>query len=218
MKKTVGYFLSTAIAMMSAIALVAAFVGPATAAPPAPPNRGDGVVIAQPTDAQRAAALAKLDAAKKSDPAGFAQRMRMLQHADALNAFLFGDSRFDGHLQQEFVAASMPSDALEGLIEMTDAGVLKLDLSKNAAGRVVSKMSFVHHKVVLGGGIHTTAIKPADLSTLPQCPSAWAALYAWFAESTMLCELMGFFGPWSMLGCYAFFLVAGMVIDFNMSC
>ncbi|WP_336852493.1 hypothetical protein [Sinomonas albida] len=206
------------IAAISTLALFMASLTPASAAPPHTADQASGIAITQPTPQQREAALAKLGAAKSTDPVGFGQRMRMLQNADALNRFLFADARFDGRQQQEFVAASMPTDALQGLIEMTDAGMLKFEFVKNSNGQPAAKVSKGHPRPLIGGGLGTTSIRPAGLDSLPQCPSAWAAFWAWYANTTLVCEALGFFGPWTAAGCYLALALGGMVIDFNMSC
>ncbi|MEA5454047.1 hypothetical protein SPF06_04855 [Sinomonas sp. JGH33] len=208
-----------AISVASALALLLASVNPATAASPQREASDSGVTIVQPTEQERVAALAKLDEAKRKDPVGFAQRMKMLEHADALNRFLYGDKRFDGRQQQEFVAASIPTEALEGLIEMTDAGVLKFGLTKDSSGRPAAKITKGSSETrMIGGGLHSSSVKPAGLGSLPQCPSAWAAFWAWYANTMVVCEALGFFGPWTAAGCYLALALGGTIIDFNMSC
>lgn len=209
----------TAVVMASLLSLLIIFVGPASAATDldkSDPPTG-GTVIAQPTSEQRASAMRKLETARLSDPAGFTERMQLLTKAHELVRYLSSVPGFDPELQKEFVAASMPTKALTGLIEITNIGELKIDTVKNSAGQSIVKLTHVKTKTVqMGGGIHASAL-PMDYAW-PQCGAAWAAFWAWFSTQTLLCEALGFFGPWFAFGCYVALGLAGMVIDFNQGC
>jgi hypothetical protein len=50
------------------------------------------------------------------------ERLRIIEKSRPLTTFLASDSRFDAKLQQNFLAASMPTEVLEALVEPTDSG------------------------------------------------------------------------------------------------
>jgi hypothetical protein len=109
------------------VAIMVASVGPAGAAGAKTiATANSGVALLQPTPAQTQEALNRLGQAKSSDPIGFAQRLQIIEESKPLSAFLSSDSRFDSRLQQEFLAASMPTDVLQALVELTDSGYLSL--------------------------------------------------------------------------------------------
>jgi hypothetical protein len=69
--------------------------------------------------------LSKLD---RTTRPGFAERLRIINKSKPLTAFLSSDSRFDSGLQQNFLAASMPTDVLKALVELTDSEYLSLEV------------------------------------------------------------------------------------------
>ena len=163
-------------------------------------------------------AMKNLATAKSSDPAGFDQRMHMLDRAPELTRYLSSAPGFDLNLQKEFTAASMPTSALAGLIEITNSGELKLEAVEPFHG--AASLRLTHGSPTIktqGGGLHTVSARPLELS-LPQCGSAWAAFWSWFSSSTLICEALGFFGPWTAFGCYLVMGIGGSVIDFNRGC
>lgn len=114
------------VATITAVmAIMVASVGPAGAAGAKTiATSGSGVALLQPTPAQTQEALDRLRQAKSSDPGGFGERLLIIEKSKPLTAFLSSDSRFDSRLQQEFLAASMPTDVLKALVELTDSGYL----------------------------------------------------------------------------------------------
>lgn len=194
--------------------LVVTSMGPAGAAPARTISATDsGAVLLTPTAAQKAEAMKRLELARSANPAGFARRLQLIKDSRELPAFLSSDDRFDSRQQQEFLAASMPADALEALISLTESGYLSFEVKDGPNGTKIAKM--VKAKpAMIGGGKGSMAMKPM----FPQCPSAWAALWAWWGTNAAFCGAMGFFGPMAALGCSAAMAVAGSVIDFNRGC
>lgn len=157
--------------------------------------------------------MQRLEQAKIADPTGFAERLRIIESSKHLIEFLSSDSRFNSKLQQNFLAASMPTEILESLVELTDIGYLSLDVSEGPNNTKVAKISKAEQYMV-GGGKGSMGMQPM----YPQCPSAWAALWAWWGTNMAFCGAMGFFGPMAALGCSAAMAVAGSFIDFNKGC
>lgn len=157
--------------------------------------------------------MKRLEQARLADPAGFSKRLQLIRASKELTEYLSSDSRFDGALQQEFLAASMPTDVLESLVSLTDTGYLSLEVTEGPNHTKVAKLSKAEPTMV-GGGKGSMGMKPM----FPQCPSAWAALWAWWGTNAAFCGAMGFFGPMAALGCSAAMAIAGSVIDFNRGC
>ncbi|UVJ39668.1 hypothetical protein [Arthrobacter sp. CJ23] len=200
--------------LVAVIAVFSTSVAPASAAGPRTVSAAEtGVALLQPTEAQKAEALQRLEQSRSADPAGFAERLRIIKGSKPLTTFLASDSRFDSGLQQRFLAASMPTDVLEALVELTDTGYLTLEVKDGPNGTKVAKLSKAKPSMV-GGGKGGMSMKPM----FPQCPSAWAALWAWWGTNAAFCGAMGFFGPMAALGCSAAMAIAGSVIDFNRGC
>jgi hypothetical protein len=196
------------------VAIMVASVGPAGAAGAKTiAAASSGVALLQPTPAQMQEALNRLGQAKSSDPNGFAERLQIIEESKPLSAFLSSDSRFDSRLQQEFLAASMPTDVLMALVELTDSGYLSLEVSDGPNSSKIAKI--VKAKpIMVGGGMGSMGMQTA----FPQCPAAWAALWAWWGTNAAFCGALGFFGPMAALGCSAAMAIAGSVIDFNRGC
>lgn len=207
-------FCKVVITFLSVIGVFLASVGPANAAGPRTvAAAASGVSILQPTQAQTAEAMSRLEKAREADPSGYLKRLRLIRDSTALTAFLSSDSRFDGQLQHQFLAASMPTDVLEALIELTDIGYLKLIVDDGPNGAKIAKIAKAKSSMI-GGGEGSMSMKPM----FPQCPSAWAALWAWWGTNAAFCGAMGFFGPMAALGCSAAMAIAGSAIDFNRGC
>ncbi len=172
-----------------------------------------GVALLQPTQAQKMEAMKRLEQSRSADPTGFAKRLGIIQSSKTLTTFLASDIRFDSQLQQEFLAAMMPTDVLESLVVLTETGYLTLAVKDGPSGSKVAKI----HKskpAMMGGGLRGMSMRPM----FPQCPAAWAALWAWWGTNAAFCGAMGFFGPMAALGCSAAMAIAGSVIDFNRGC
>ncbi|YCH06208.1 hypothetical protein ACTAQJ_13890 [Arthrobacter sp. alpha11c] len=200
--------------LIAVVAVVFASVTPANAAG----NRtivgsGEGAILLEPTNAQKAEAMKRLEQARLTDPSGFAKRLELIRGSKELTQYLSSDSRFDGGLQQQFLAASMPTDVLKALVSLTDSGYLNLEVVDGQNNAKVAKLSKAEPRMI-GGGKGSTAMKPM----FPQCPSAWAALWAWWGTNAAFWGAMGFFGPMAALGCSAAMAIAGSVIDFNRGC
>lgn len=207
-------FCRFAATFAAVVAIIVASVGPAGAASAKTIAKSNsGVEILQPTQAQTDEAMTRLEQAMTADPTGFAERLRIIESSKHLTDFLSSDSRFDSKLQQNFLAASMPTEILESLVELTDTGYLSVGVSEGPANTKVAKISKAEPYMV-GGGKGSMGIQPM----YPQCPSAWAALWAWWGTNAAFCGAMGFFGPMAALGCSAAMAIAGSVIDFNKGC
>lgn len=112
----------------------------------------------------------------------------------------------------------MPTSALAGLIEITNSGELKLESTRTFYGVPSVKLTHAAPTIrMMAGGLHTVSVQPLDVS-LPRCGSAWAAFWAWFSSSTLICEALGFFGPWTATGCYLVMALGGSAMDFNRGC
>ncbi|UVJ39134.1 hypothetical protein [Arthrobacter sp. CJ23] len=200
--------------LVAVFAVVFASVAPANAAG----NRtvvgsSEGAVLLEPTPAQKSEAMKRLEQARLADPVGFAKRLHLIQGSKELTQYLSADNRFDAGLQQQFLAAAMPTDALEALVSMTDSGYLALEIKDGPGNTKVATLSKAKPSMI-GGGKGSIAMKPM----YPQCASAWAALWAWWGTNMAFCGAMGFFGPMAMIGCSAAMTIAGGVIDFNRGC
>ena len=207
-------FCKVVIALLSVLGVFLASVGPASAAGSRTvASAASGVSILQPTQAQTAEAMSRLERARETDPSGYANRLSLIKESRALTKFLSSDSRFDGQMQQQFLAASLPTDVLEALIELTDIGYLKLSVEDGPNGAKIAKITKAKTPMI-GGRKGSMSMKPM----FPQCPSAWAALWAWWGTNAAFCGAMGFFGPMAALGCSAAMAIAGSVIDFNRGC
>jgi hypothetical protein len=196
------------------VAILVASVGPAGAAGAKTiAAASSGVALLQPTAAQAEEAMWRLEQAKLADPTGFAERLRIIEKSKPLTTFLASDSRFDAKLQQNFLAASMPTEILEALVELTDSGYISLEVSDGPNNAKIAKIVKAKPTMV-GGGKGSMGMQPM----FPQCPSAWAALWAWWGTNAAFCGALGFFGPMAALGCSAAMAIAGSVIDFNRGC
>jgi hypothetical protein len=112
------------------------------------------------------------------------------------------------------VASVGPAGAASAkTVELTDIGYLSLDVSEGPNNTKVAKISKAEPYMV-GGGKGSMGMQPM----YPQCPSAGAALWAWWGTNIAFCGAMGFFGPMAALGCSAAMAVAGSFIDFNKGC
>lgn len=208
-------FCKVVITLLSVLGVFLASVGPASAAGARTiAGAESGVSILQPTQAQTAEAMSRLEKAREADPSGYAKRLRLIKDSKKLTTFLSSDSRFDGQLQQQFLAASMPTDVVEALIELTDIGYLKLSVEDGPNGAKIAKITKAKAPMI-GGAKGSMSMKPM---AFPQCPSAWAALWAWWGTNAAFCGAMGFFGPMAALGCSAAMAIAGSLIDFNRGC
>ncbi|WP_052295519.1 hypothetical protein [Paenarthrobacter aurescens] len=200
--------------IVAVLAILSASVGPANAAAARTVAAGGaGVTLLEPTQAQRKEALIRLEQARLRDPAGFSNRVELIKGSKPLTEYLSADRRFDARQQQEFLAASMPTDALEALVSLADSGYLKLEVKSGRFGTKVASISKAK-QMTIGGGFRNSSLKPM----FPQCPAAWAALWAWWGTNAAFCGAMGFFGPMAALGCSAVMAVAGSMIDVNRGC
>ena len=186
---------------------------PAHATPGAITPVRDGVALHEPTAAQWADALHRLGIQRAQDPRGFSLRLRMIEDSPQLNAHLAADKRFDVGLQRQFLAVTMPTDVLAALIDLVDSRYLELSVRENADGTTVASVKKAS-PMIGGGRLGATSVKPL----LPQCPSAWAAFWAWWSTNAAFCGAMGFFGPGAALACSFAMAVAGSVIDYNRGC
>lgn len=207
----VSWILTTIVAV---IGLVFVSVAPADASGSKTISAGgSGVVLHEPTAAQKAEAMRRLDQAQKADPEGFDERLRLIKNSKELMTYLSSDSRFDAGLQQKFLAASMPTEVLQSLVSLTETGYLTLEVKDGPNNTKVAKFSKAEPTLV-GGGKGSMAMKPM----FPQCPSAWAAMWAWWGTNAAFCGAMGFFGPGAAIACSGFMMLAGSAIDFNKGC
>lgn len=200
--------------IVAILAIFSASVGPANAAASRTVSLdGTGVTLLEPTQTQRKEALIRLEQARLQDPKGFSKRLELIKSSKPLTKYLSADRRFDARQQQEFLAASMPDEALEALVSLADSGYLKLEVKTGHFGTKVASISKAK-QMTIGGGFRNSSLKPM----FPQCPAAWAALWAWWGTNAAFCGAMGFFGPMAALGCSAVMAIAGSVIDVNRGC
>ena len=97
--------------------------------------------------------------------------------------------------------------------KVTDSGYLSLEVEAGADNARIAKIVKAG-PVMVGGGKGSMAMQPP----FPQCPSAWAVLWAWWGTNAAFCGALGFFGPMAALGCPAAMAIAGSAIDFNRGC
>lgn len=159
------------------------------------------------TEAQRQQGAAIVRSAEAADPAGFAERVELIHGSSKTLAYLKSFKGLDLDEQVSGLAAAMPTEALTGFTQLVQTGGIEFKVKALKNGWFSSEM-IVHEQ---------TLVQTRDLGSLPRCPSAWAAFWAWFAVNVTTCGAFAAF-PVAAFACAAGFAVGGAIIDFNRGC
>lgn len=148
---------------------------------------------------------------RSKDSVAFGQKVNIVKNSVATMAYIKSFEGVDADLQVEALSATMPEDALLGFTDMLDKGIIVFEVSKNSDDTFTSKMT-----------VSTSELSPGEVSArglgdLPQCASAWAAFWAWFAVNGAMCGALAPM-PVAAFACAAGYAVGGMIIDFNAGC
>ena len=160
-----------------------------------------------PTEAQKQQGRATIQAAEAADPAAFAERVNLIRASPKTLAFLKSFKGLDVNEQISGLAASMPTEPLIGFTGLVEAGAIEFKVKTIKNGWYSTEM-IVHEQPL---------VQTRDLGSLPRCPSAWAAFWAWFAVNVTTCGAFAPF-PVAAFACAAGFAVGGAIIDFNRGC
>ncbi|WP_139146598.1 hypothetical protein [Arthrobacter sp. SW1] len=160
-----------------------------------------------PTEAQRLEGMKAAQAVEAADPQGFAERVALIRASSKTMAYLKSFKGLDLNEQVVILASAMPTDALTGFTQLVQAGGIEFKVTALRNSWFRSEM-IVHEQPL---------IQPQDLGSLPRCPSAWAAFWAWFAVNAATCGAFAPF-PVAAFACAAGFAVGGAIIDFNRGC
>lgn len=104
----------------------------------------------------------------------------------------------------------MPTDVLDSLVDLTNSGSLSLEVRAGENNAEIARI-VTAEPIMVGGGKCSMGMQPL----FPQCPPAWAALWAWWGTNAAFCGALGFFGPMAAFGCSAVMAIAGSAMDFN---
>ncbi|WP_139244847.1 MULTISPECIES: hypothetical protein [unclassified Arthrobacter] len=154
--------------------------------------------------------------AKAQDPSGFDQRIKLITSSKALVEYLASYKGLDRSMQIEGLAASMPTDALTGMADMMDKKVIEYKVRPASASSNWVTMSVKQDRMASYSD-NSGAVTTLGLGSLPQCPSAWAAFWAWFAFNTAFCAPFAAYPP-AAVACALGLGLGGMIIDFNKGC
>lgn len=160
-----------------------------------------------PTEVQRQQGLKAIQAAEAADPAGFAERVKLVHASPRTLAYLKSFKGLDLSEQVSGLAAMMPTEALTGFTQLVQTGTIEFKVKALKHGWYSSEM-IVHEQPL---------VQTRDLGSLPRCPSAWAAFWAWFAVNVTTCGAFTPF-PVAAFACAAGFAIGGAIIDFNRGC
>ncbi|WP_307497338.1 hypothetical protein [Arthrobacter woluwensis] len=160
----------------------------------------------RPTSEALDQAKTVVDQKRQADPALFTRKTAMILASPATTAYL---KKFDYASltdQSDILAASMPTEALQGFTQMLDTKAIEMAVVRTDDG--YTTVMTVHK---------ASGVGPQDRGNLPQCPPAWAAFWAWFATNAAVCGPMAAM-PVAAFACAAGFAVGGTIIDFNEGC
>lgn len=160
-----------------------------------------------PTEAQEQQGRATIRAAEAADPAAFAERVSLIKASPKTLAYLKSFKGLDVNEQIAGLAASMPTEPLSGFTGLVEAGAIEFKVKTIKNGWYSTEMIVREQPLV----------QTRDLGSLPRCPSAWAAFWAWFAVNVTTCGAFAPF-PVAAFACAAGFAVGGAIIDFNRGC
>lgn len=150
-----------------------------------------------------------INEAREADPEGFNQTVEILESSPLLMAYLNSYEGFDAEQEVQVLATQFNPDAAQAFVEVLESGELTISAGTDKHGNPAPEVN-----------INPDLNNSGEISTqdFPQCPSAWAALYAWAATEAAFCGALGLAGPGASLACVAAFTVIGTVPDFNAGC
>lgn len=157
---------------------------------------------------QEAAAVSD---ALREDSQDFLQTVSILGESSAIQDYLAAYAEFDPQDQLEVMALGFSPESAQAFVQLLDSGELAISADRDVDGNPAPTLE-APDATVASGQVGVAAIG------FPQCPSAWAALYAWFATEAAFCGALGFFGPGAALGCAAAMTVLGTIPDYNAGC
>ena len=157
-----------------------------------------------------------IEKVKAQDPLGFEVRVNLITSSKAVSKYLKSFKGLDKNMQIEGLAASMPTDALTGMIDLMEKRVLEYKV--RPASDSSNWVTMIVHKDAMASYTNDPgALTTFGWGSLPQCPSAWAAFWAWFAFNTAFCGPFAAYPP-AAVGCALGLGLAGMIVDFNRGC
>lgn len=158
---------------------------------------------------QEASAVAE---ALNADSQEFLKTVSILEESASIQNYLAAYPEFDSHDQLEVLALGFSPEAAQAFVQLLDSGELVISADRDSDGSPAPTMEAAAAVDVSSGPVAVAA------AGFPQCPSAWAALYAWFATEAAFCGALGFFGPGAALGCAAAMTLLGTIPDYNAGC
>ncbi|ASN19304.1 hypothetical protein [Arthrobacter sp. YN] len=214
--------LQIAAVILTTATLLASVPLAAHAAPPEPVAAYDNKTVSTSTlvvNPDRAASEElhqAIEKVKAQDPLGFEVRLNLITSSKAVSKYLKSFKGLDRDVQIEGMAASMPTDALTGMIDLMEKKILEYKVrpasdSSNWVTMIVNKDAMASY--TSDSGTPTTF----GWGSFPQCPSAWAAFWAWFAFNTAFCGPFAAYPP-AAVACALGLGLAGMIVDFNRGC
>lgn len=163
-----------------------------------------------------------IEKARAQDPAGFNLRLSLITSSKAVTKYLASFRGLDWSTQVNGLAASMPMDALTGMVDLMEKKIVEYKV--RPASTSSNWVTMTVHKDLMASylGTSSESTNPGELTTfgwgsLPQCPSAWAAFWAWFAFNTAFCGPFAAYPP-AAVACALGLGLAGMIVDFNRGC
>ncbi|MFC8041258.1 hypothetical protein ACFUOZ_18055 [Paenarthrobacter sp. NPDC057355] len=173
-------------------------------------------LVANPDRLASKALFQAIDKAREVDPIGFDARVKLISSSKAVLKYVTSFKGLDRSMQIDGLAASMPTDALNGMVDLMERKIVEYKVqpasgSSNWVTMIVHKEAFQPDQATSGD------LTTFGLGSLPQCPSAWAAFWAWFAFNAAFCGPFAAYPP-AAFGCALGLGLAGMVIDFNRGC
>jgi len=145
------------------------------------------------------------------NPREFHKIVSVLSKSTGLREYFASYSDYSREEQVKVLAASLDLKSAEALVEVVDTKQLIIRPRRDLEGNPAPE-------VAVEGPAKSSQEVSAMAWTGPQCPAAWAALYARFATETAMCGALGFFGPGAALGCALAMTVLGSIPDFNAGC
>lgn len=150
-----------------------------------------------------------INEAREADPEEFNQTVEILESSPLLMSYLSSYEGFDAEQEVQVLATQFNPDAAQAFVDVLESGELTIDEGADENGNPAPEVN-ISPDMSNSGGVST--------QDFPQCPSAWAALYAWAATEAAFCGTLGLAGPGATLACVAAFTVTGTVPDFNAGC
>ncbi|MEV7605120.1 hypothetical protein AB0N65_06740 [Paenarthrobacter sp. NPDC089322] len=123
-----------------------------------------------------------IEKARAQDPAGFKLRVSLITSSKAVTKYLASFRGLDWSTQVNGLAASMPTDALTGMVDLMEKKIVEYKV--RPASTSSNWVTMTVHKDLMAAQLGTSgeSTNSGELTTfgwgsLPQCPSAWAAFW-----------------------------------------